>query len=100
MIDGAWKINLHSPMGDKKVIGEFKSEGGTLTGTLSSPDTGWNTGIYEGTVNGDEFRFKADFPVPGMGSFTFTLTGKVDGDAFAGIAKMAIGKCKFEAVRA
>jgi hypothetical protein len=99
MIDGKWDMILHSPMGDKVVVFEAASDDEDLTGKFSA-DTGWNTEIYEGSIDeDDEFKFKVDFPVPGMGSFTFTLKGQVEGDSLSGIAKMAVGKCKFEAKR-
>jgi hypothetical protein len=98
MITGKWDMILHSPMGDKVVVFDAKEDGGALTGKFSA-ESGWNTEIYEGTADEDAFKFKVDFPVPAMGSFTFTLTGAVDGDAMSGLAKMAVGKCKFEAKR-
>jgi hypothetical protein len=98
MITGKWDMVLHSPMGDKAVIFDANEAGGELTGNFSA-DSGWNTAIYEGTADEDDFKFKVDFPVPAMGSFTFTLTGEVEGDAMIGTAKMAVGKCKFEAKR-
>ncbi|MDR1421640.1 MAG: hypothetical protein LBI64_02105 [Coriobacteriales bacterium] len=98
MLAGKWDMVLHSPMGAKIVVFEAVEDGEALTGKFSA-ESGWNTEIYEGSVSGDDFRFKVDFPVPAMGSFTFTLTGKVEGDSMSGIAKMAVGKCKFEAKR-
>lgn len=98
MITGKWDMVLHSPMGDKIVVFDANAGDGGLSGTFSA-DTGWNTEIYEGTSDGNSFKFKVDFPVPKMGSFTFTLTGDVEGDEMKGMAKMAIGKCKFEAKR-
>jgi hypothetical protein len=98
MITGKWDMTLYSPMGKKRVIFDAKADGPALTGRISA-DSGWDTEIYEGSAEGDSFRCKAEFPVPKMGSFTFTLTGAVDGDQMNGLAKMAIGKCKFEAIR-
>jgi hypothetical protein len=98
MITGKWDMILHSPMGKKQVVFTAQEDGAALTGQFSA-ESGWNTDIYEGSAEGDSFRFKVDFPVPKMGNFTFTLTGAVDGDKMNGLAKMAVGKCKFEAVR-
>ncbi|NLF80647.1 MAG: hypothetical protein GX572_05590 [Clostridia bacterium] len=98
MISGKWDMVLHSPMGAKQVVFDAVANEKELTGKFSAT-SGWNTEIYEGSADGDSFRFKVDFPVPRMGSFTFTLTGDVEGDDMKGIAKMALGKCKFEAKR-
>ena len=98
MITGKWKMVLHSPMGDKNVVFDANANETGLVGEFSN-DSGWSANIYEGSAEGESFKFKVDFPVPGMGSFTFTLTGSVEGDSMTGVAKMAVGKCKFEAER-
>jgi len=98
MISGKWDMILHAPMGAKQVVFDAVADGNALTGNFSAA-SGWNTDIYEGSADGDSFRFKVDFPVPKMGSFTFTLTGDVEADEMKGLAKMALGKCKFEAKR-
>ena len=98
MIDGKWQMILYTPMGDKNVVFDAKVDGVLLEGVIGSGE-GPGLNIYEGSADGDSFNFKADFPVPGMGSFTFTLTGSVEGDSMSGMAKMALGECKFEAER-
>lgn len=99
MIDGLYDLVIHAPIGKQELKCELKSEGNALSGRTYKPGSTFDTPIYEGTVDGAKFRFKVDFPVKGMGSFTFTLTGEASETGLAGQAKMALGKCKFEAVK-
>ena len=100
MIDGTYDLVIHAPIGKQEIKCNIATEGGVLTGRAYKPGTSFDAPFYEGTCDGNAFRFKVDFPVKGMGSFTFTLSGESGGDALAGQAKMALGKCKFEAKRA
>ena len=99
MIDGKWDMVLNTPMGDRQLVLDAKVNGAALEGVFLSEEGSGGLPIYEGSASGDSFSFKADFPVPGMGSFTFTLTGAVDGDNMGGKAMMALGECDFSAVR-
>ena len=99
MIDGKWKMVLNTPMGDKNIVLDATVAGDGLEGGFLGEDGSIGLKIYEGSADGDSFSFKVDFPVPDMGSFTFTLTGAVDGDNMAGTAKMALGTCDFKAER-
>jgi hypothetical protein len=99
MIDGTYDLVIHAPIGRQELKCDLKTEGGALTGRTYKPGTAFDTPIYEGTAEGNSFRFKVDFPVKGMGSFTFTLTGEAGEDTLSGMAKMALGKCRFEAAR-
>ena len=99
MIDGKWDMVLNTPMGDKQLVLDVKVDGADLKGVFLSDSGGDGLPIYEGSAEGDSFSFKADFPVPGMGSFTFTLTGAVENDSMSGQAMMALGACDFSATR-
>lgn len=99
MIDGKWDMVLNTPMGDKLLVLDAKVDGADLAGVFHSDSGGDGLPIYEGSADGDSFSFKVDFPVPDMGSFTFTLTGTVEGDNMGGKAMMALGACDFSAVR-
>ena len=99
MIDGKWNMVLNTPMGDKQLVLDVTVDGAALEGRFLSEEGGDGLPIYEGSADGDSFSFKADFPVPGMGSFTFTLTGAVEGDSMSGKAMMALGACDFSAER-
>lgn len=97
MIDGLYDLVIHAPIGKQELKLEVATNGGEVTGRTYKPGTEFNTPLYAGTCDGDSFKFKVDFPVKGMGSFTFTLSGNATADGLAGMAKMALGKCKFEA---
>ena len=99
MIDGKWKMVLYTPMGDKDLVLDAAADGAELKGCFLNESGEPGLPVYEGSADGDSFSFKVDFPVPNMGSFTFTLNGAVDGDRMEGMAKMALGECKFEADR-
>ena len=99
MIDGKWKMDLHTPMGDKQLVLDAAVDGAELKGGFLNESGEPGLRLYEGSADGDSFSFKVDFPVPDMGSFTFTLAGAVDGDRMTGSAKMALGECPFEADR-
>ena len=99
MIDGKWNMVLNTPMGEKNLVLDAKVDGSALEGVFLSDAGGDGLPVYEGSADGDSFSFKADFPVPNMGSFTFTLTGTVEGDNMSGEAMMALGACGFSAVR-
>lgn len=99
MLDGTYNLVIYAPIGRQELQCELNSGAGVLSGRVYKPGTAFDTPVYEGTCDGDDFRFKVDFPVKGMGSFTFTLTGGADADGLSGQAKMALGKCKFEASR-
>ena len=38
MVDGKWNVTIKTPAGDKSGVLELKTEGMTLTGTMSGPD--------------------------------------------------------------
>lgn len=99
MLDGSYNLIIHAPIGRQELVCELKAEGAVLAGRVFKPGSSFDTAIYEGSVDGAKFRFKVDFPVKGMGSFTFTLSGEEADGKLAGLAKMALGKCKFEATR-
>lgn len=96
MITGKWELTLQAPMGEQKSILELKEDSGKLTGTQTGSE-GEPLEIFDGTVNGDEFRYtvKLKKPMP----MKIRAEGKVDGDTFSGEARMAMGKAGFTGVR-
>ncbi|MDR2957331.1 MAG: hypothetical protein LBU61_04000 [Coriobacteriales bacterium] len=99
MVEGKWDMLLKTPLGDRQLVLDAKENGNVLEGGFLSDSGEVILTIFEGSVEGDSFNFKVDFPVPDMGSFTFTLDGTVTGDSMSGKAMMALGVCDFSAVR-
>ena len=70
-VNGKWKAEFTTPDGTPRVnTFTFKSEGGTLTGTVAGGQD--ETPIQNGKIAGDEISFSAERP---FGSFTYK--GKV-----------------------
>ena len=99
MLDGLYDLVIHAPIGKQELKLDVKTNGSEVSGHTYKPGTEFDTPLYAGTVNEGKFKFKVDFPVKGMGSFTFTLEGEETAAGLEGKAKMALGKCKFEATK-
>lgn len=81
--DGTWKITVNTPMGVQATTLSLKSEGSTLTGEQAADDA--STAIYDGSVDGDEVRWKVDVTKPM--ALTVSFRGKIEGDTISGKAK-------------
>ena len=81
--DGTWKITVNTPMGAQATTLSLSSEGSTLTGEQSAD--GSTTAIYDGSVDGDEVRWKVDVTKPM--ALTVSFRGKIEGDKISGKAK-------------
>ncbi len=95
--DGTWTTTMNTPMGAQNGTMELKTEGGTLTGTLSGPQGSLD--IEDGTVDGDSLAFKASVTSPMAMTLEFSAT--VDGDSISGDVKLgAFGNATFTGTRA
>lgn len=96
-VDGTWNITLNSPMGAQQGTLELKSEGSTLTGTMSGPQGA--LALEEGTVDGNNATWKVNITQPM--AITIEASATVDGDNITGEAKLgAFGSASFTGTRA
>jgi hypothetical protein len=96
MVDGKWNITIKTPMGDKSGVLDLKSEGTSLTGSLS--DAEHHAAISDGKVMGNSLSWSAKITKPMRMSFKFTAI--VDADRISGAAKHLLGKATFTGTRA
>ncbi len=96
-VDGKWNITLPTPVGDQAVVMELVTDGGNVSGSMTS-DMGV-ANIPSGTVDGDNVEWIVDMTMPMPMKLEFTAT--VDGDAIKGDVVMGFaGKSAFEGTRA
>jgi hypothetical protein len=96
-VDGHWKLNANTPIGELTGTGNFKSAGGNLTGTVSAEGT--SAQIADGSVSGDNFAGKASITQPI--SLTLSFTGTVSGNNISGeIQAGTFGSFPFTGTRA
>ena len=50
--DGTWTMTMKTPMGEQEGTLDLKTDGSTLTGTMSSPQGSMD--LENGTVDGDQ----------------------------------------------
>ena len=96
MVQGKWNITIKTPMGDKSGVLDLKTEGTTLTGSLS--DAEHFAAISDGKVEGNKLSWSAKITKPMRMSFKFTAT--VEADRISGAAKHLLGKATFMGTRA
>ena len=95
--DGTWNTTMNTPMGAQNGTMTLSTDGGTLTGTLVSPQG--ESELADGTVDGDTLTWKADITSPMAMTLEFTAT--VDGDSMSGNVKLgAFGDATFTGTRA
>ena len=96
-VDGTWNTTMNTPMGAQQGTLELKTDGGTLTGSLSGAQG--TLELQEGTVDGNELAWKADITSPMAMTLEFTAT--VDGDNISGNVKLgAFGNAPLSGTRA
>jgi len=81
--DGTWQITVNTPMGAQATTLSLRTEGATLSGEQSADES--TTSIYDGSIEGDEVRWKVDVTKPM--ALTVSFRGKIDGDTISGKAK-------------
>jgi hypothetical protein len=84
-IDGVYKVEIESPMGNQEITLTLKTDGNKLSGSTES--SFGKADFTDGTVNGDEFNFKMKISGPG-GDMVIEYTGRVSGNEVSGSAKM------------
>ena len=95
--DGTWNTTMNTPMGAQQGTLELKTDGGTLTGTLSGAQG--TIELKDGTADGDSLSWKADITTPMAMTLEFSAT--VDGDNIGGNVKLgAFGTASFSGTRA
>lgn len=83
-VAGNWQLVLNSPMGKQDVSLDLKEVDGQLSGTLVNTTNDMTSEILEGTVEGDELRWKVQLP---KGKMTLTFTTTVVDDTMSGKVK-------------
>lgn len=95
--DGTWDITMNTPMGAQNAKLELSSDGGVLTGRMTSPQG--DADVQEGTVDGNSLSWKADITTPI--SMTLEFSATLDGDSISGSVKLgAFGTASFSGSRA
>lgn len=96
-IDGNWNAVLKTPMGPQEMMIAFRSDGGAVSGTFTSPE-----GAQEfsgGTLDGNRVRF--DLKVEKPMKITLKYDLEFSGDTLAGKCKMGMfGSAKVSGTRA
>lgn len=95
MVDGKWNVTIKTPAGDKSGVLELKTEGATLTGSMSGPDH--FSEISDGKINGNQLSWSAKINKPMRLSLKFTAI--VEADRISGAAKYLLGKATFTGTR-
>jgi hypothetical protein len=96
MVEGKWNITLKTPVGDKSGVLDLRTEGATLTGSLS--DGEHHAAITDGKIDGNKLSWSAKLTQPMRMSIKFTAT--VEADRISGAAKHLLGKATFTGTRA
>jgi hypothetical protein len=83
-VAGNWQLVLNSPMGKQDVSLDLKEVDGQLSGILVNTTNDMTSEILEGTVEGDELRWKVKLP---KGKMTLVFTTTVTEDTMSGKVK-------------
>jgi len=96
MIDGKYKVTTTTPRGDIVETLELKSDGNVVTGVRTCD--GDVAEISHGNLDGADLTYRVKVDTP-LGKQTAKVTAVVDGDKFAGKAKLLIGTFDVEGVK-
>ncbi|MGD8417805.1 MAG: hypothetical protein PVH91_12165 [Pseudomonadales bacterium] len=95
--DGTWNTTMNTPMGAQNGTLTLTTDGGNLSGKLSSPQG--EIEISDGSVDGDNLTWKASITAPM--AMTLEFDAKLDGDNMSGNVKLgAFGNATFTGTRA
>ena len=96
-VDGTWDVTTNTPMGAQKGTLTLKTDGDSLSGTMSGAQG--TAEIKDPAVNGNDVSWKLEItsPMP----MTLEFSGSVDGDSISGNVKLgSFGNATFEGTRA
>ena len=95
-INGVWETTVNSPMGQQKATLTLNSDGASLTGTMAGSQGSLD--IFDGSVDGDSAKWKANMTSPMPLTLEFDAT--VNGDELSGNVKLgAFGNATFSGKR-
>ncbi|MDE0063000.1 MAG: hypothetical protein OXP09_07710 [Gammaproteobacteria bacterium] len=95
--DGTWNTTMNTPMGAQQATLELKTDGSSLTGTMSGQQG--TIELKDGAADGDSLSWKVDITTPMAMTLEFSAT--VDGDSISGNVKLgAFGTASFSGTRA
>lgn len=98
-LSGAWKIVVHTYMGDQNSIHEYSVDGDALTGVITDGGNGNKAEVQDGKVDGNKFSFHFQIRIP-IGNLEFEMIGELQpDDTIRGISKNAMGEFEFEGRR-
>jgi hypothetical protein len=83
-VDGNWDLVIDSPMGKQHVLVELKQEDDRLTGTLLNKSNNMSSEIFDGSVNGEQVRWKVKLQ---QVKLTVSFTTTVQDDSMSGKVK-------------
>ena len=96
-VDGTFNLDIGSPMGTRIATLTMKTEGNSLSGTLS--DEKGETSLQDPVITAEGFSFTAQTTTP-IGPVNLTFTGSVNGDSISGQVKTGqFGSFPFKGVR-
>ncbi len=84
-LDGTWSFVMDSQMGAVTATVAFKTQGETVTGTMTLED-GRVWPIEKGVLKAADLSFTVTRQRPTGGSMVYQMTGKLAGDAITGVA--------------
>lgn len=84
-VTGTWDTTMEGPEGPMTVLTVFKQDGEKITGTQGGP---MGDVKLEGTIVGDDIRFKIEIEMPDGQKGAIAFTGKVTGDSMSGTVEM------------
>jgi carbon-monoxide dehydrogenase large subunit len=85
LVDGDWKMVLASPVGPQEMTAHFETDGGNLSGYLSSPEGRTD---FTGSVEGNSLKFEVKVEKPVKITLKYNLA--LAGDRLSGKCKMGI----------
>lgn len=90
-VAGSWRLVVDAPIGKQNLLVRLEEGDGALSGALSGTVTNEGNGlvadIFEGSVSGEELRWKMTLSQVRL---TLTFTVAVTGDAMAGKVKAGL----------
>lgn len=96
-VEGTWEISMNTPMGPQTATITLVDEGGTFTGTMTSP-MGEESDLQNVNIDGNRVGFKADLNSP-MEKMTLGVSGVVKGDTISGDFETPMGPNPFSGER-